>query len=215
MTQQNEGPELIGFLLAHAGMRQEFGLLANAARESLDPGREKLVEDQIALVLDVLHHHHQAEDDTIWPWLRERVPAAREGLDELEADHEQLDPLISSAGDRRTALIERAPILAELHERVNAHLDREEALAVPLIEQHVSREEWDELGKRAVKDMGRKNIPVIYGWYASAVDERRVAEALATVPWIVRVMFRRIWWPAYRKRALRLYGAQAPAGVLR
>ena len=33
--------DLSGFLIAHAGMRQEFGLLARAAAQPLDPERAK------------------------------------------------------------------------------------------------------------------------------------------------------------------------------
>src|SRR3954451_24485035 len=85
-----ERPDLTGFLMAHRAMRQEFGLLATVATE-LDaaPGdavRRRLFEQQVAMVLETLHHHHTAEDDTIWPWLRDRVPAAREQLDLLEAE---------------------------------------------------------------------------------------------------------------------------------
>jgi hypothetical protein len=205
-------PDLTGFLLAHAAMRQEFGLLADVAGQRLAPARERLVEDQIALVLEILHHHHTAEDDTIWPALRARAPQARTGLDELEADHEQLDPLIERAGDRRVPLAERAPVLADLHKRINAHLDREEALAVPLIRSHITVAEWDALAKRAAKETGR-NIPTVYGWYASATDAAGVTEALRAVPAPVRILFRLFWQPAYRRRARRLYGSTQPAGA--
>jgi iron-sulfur cluster repair protein YtfE (RIC family) len=205
-------PDLTGFLLAHAAMRQEFGLLADVAAQPLDAERAALFEDQVAMVLDNLHHHHTAEDDTIWPWLRERQPAAREGLDELEADHDAIDPLIRAAGDRTVPPAERAATLRDLHERLNAHLDREEALAVPLIRQHVTVAEWEALAKRAAKETGR-NIPRVYGWYASAVDEERVTAALRTVPVPVRVLFRLFWRPAYNRRARRLYGANLPAGI--
>ena len=75
-----------GFLLAHAAMRQEFGLLAEVAAKPLDPAHAALAEDQVALVLEVLHHHHTAEDDTIWPMLRER-DMAEEQIRQLLVDN--------------------------------------------------------------------------------------------------------------------------------
>src|SRR4051794_41889010 len=84
-TQSAPQPDLSGFLIAHSGMRQEFGLLAAAAREHMDPERRQLWESQVALVLDVLHHHHTAEDDTLWPMLRARAPEAVPTLDRLRA----------------------------------------------------------------------------------------------------------------------------------
>src|SRR3954470_16180787 len=169
--------DISGFLVAHAGMRQEFGLLARVAAGPLDPDRAALVEDQIAMVLEILHHHHTAEDDTLWPALVARVPAAAADLDALEADHARLDPLITAAGDTTRPLAERAPVLAELHELINAHLDREEATAVPLIRMHVTAAEWDALTERAVAETGRRNIPRVYGWYASAASAELRAEA--------------------------------------
>jgi hypothetical protein len=202
-------PDLTGFLLAHAAMRQEFGLLAQVAGQPLDARRAALFEDQLEMVLYVLHHHHTAEDDTIWPALREREPSARAALDELEEDHDAIDPLIRAAGDRALPPAERAGVLRELHIRLNAHLDREEAHAVPLIRQHITVAEWEALAKRAAKETGRR-IPKVYGWYASAVDEARVAAALRTVPPPVRVLFRLVWRPAYDRRARRLYGTGTP-----
>jgi hemerythrin HHE cation binding domain-containing protein len=179
----------------------------------MDAKLAALFEDQIQLVLDVLHHHHTAEDDTIWPTLREREPAARAVLDDLEAQHDTIDPLIRAACDRSLPMAERAAVLRELHERINAHLDLEEECAVPLIRKHVTVAEWEALAKRAAKETGRK-IPKVYGWYASAVDDARVTEALRTVPMPIRVLFRLFWQPAYERRARRLYGATTmPAGV--
>jgi hypothetical protein len=206
-------PDLSGFLIAHAGMRQEFGLLATVAAEPLEPTRAALVEDQIATALRALHHHHTLEDDTIWPALLARVPAAAADLAELEAEHSRLDPLLAAAGDAARPLPERAPVLAELHELINAHLDREEASAVPLIRRVVTTAEWDAWEERVVADIGRRNAPKVYGWYASAASAELLAAALATVPPLVRVLFRVFWWPAYQRRARRLYGRHAPASV--
>jgi hypothetical protein len=207
------GLDMSGFLIAHAGMRQEFGLLARAAAGPLDPTRAALVEDQVAMVLEVLHHHHTAEDDTLWPMLLARVPSAAPDLDALEADHARLDPLIAAAGDRTRPLAERAPVLAQLHELINAHLDREEATAVPLIRTHVTEAEWEALTQRAIAETGRRKVPTVYGWYASAASAELRAEAIATVPAIARVLLRLFWWPAYQRRARRLYGADAPASI--
>lgn len=100
-------------------------------------------------------------------------------------------------------------MLRELHERLNAHLDREEAHAVPLIRRHITVAEWEALAKRAAKETGR-NIPKVYGRYASAVDDEQVKAALRTVPVPVRVLFRLVWQPAYNRRARRLYAAATP-----
>lgn len=205
--------DMSAFLIAHAGMRQEFGLLARVAAQPLDADRARLVEAHIAMVLGLLHHHHTSEDDTIWPTLRTLVPEAGPLLDELETDHARLDPLLVAAGDTARPLADRAAALAELHALVNAHLDREEAGAVPLMQAHLRLDQWEAIGERANAGISKRDLPTVYGWFYSAgSDELRVA-ALAGVPAVVRVLFRMFWWPAYQRRARRIYGADAPASV--
>src|SRR3954453_8497892 len=126
-TQSAPQPDLSGFLIAHAGMRQEFGLLGATARETMDAERRRLWESQVALVLDVRHHHHTAEDDTLWPMLRARAPEAIPTLDRLEEDHAQIAPLLAAAADTERPIGERAEVLAQLHDLINTHLDLEES----------------------------------------------------------------------------------------
>lgn len=210
----DETPDLSGFLMAHRAMRQEFGLLAETGRLPLDGRRAQLWDEQVAMVLETLHHHHTAEDDTIWPWLRDRVPAAVADLDLLEAEHEQIDPVIRTAGDESLPRPVRAEALQRLHELVNAHLDREERVAVPLIPQHVTVPEWDALGERMLAETSRRRLPLVFGWMASASDEAQRRAALQGVPLMARVLFRRVWWPSYRRRITALYGTDVAAPLL-
>ena len=207
-------PDLSGFLLAHRAMRQEFGLLAEAALQPFDIARRRAFEEQVEMVLYVLHHHHTGEDTEIWPVLRERVPVARPDFDLLEAEHEQLDPLFRVVGDTTVPMAERAAALAEIHVLINAHLDREERVAVPLIREHFPVEEWEALGRRVQKSFGLRRVPHIFGWIASAGSEQQVADALAEVPGPMRFLFKRFWQPAYARRAQLLYGTRNPALVL-
>lgn len=201
--------DLAGFLLAHAAMRAEYGRLAAACRRVRDAAHAQLIEDQIALTLDLLHHHHTVEDELVWPLLGERVPEARPALAALEAEHERIDPLIERARDTRIPLPERAVTLQELHEALKAHLDAEERDAVPLLQRHLSRSDWDRVEERAGGGTSRSRLPLIYGWFASVADHEQRALALRTVPLVVQWLFRLFWWPSYRRRYERLYGNSA------
>src|SRR3954447_775209 len=212
-TQSAPQPDLSGFLIAHSGMRQEFGLLAAAAREHMDPERRQLWESQVALVLDVLHHHHTAEDDTLWPMLRARAPEAVPTLDRLEADHARIDPMLAGAADTTRPLADRADLLDSLHVLLNTHLDVVESVAVPLIRADSPSGEGGPPGERALRDMGRRRLPTIYGWYASAGSAEQVAAALPALPAVPRGLFRLFWWPAYQRRARRLYGREITLAV--
>jgi Hemerythrin HHE cation binding domain len=201
--------DLAGFLLAHAAMRVEYGRLAGACRRVRDAEHAELIESQIALTLELLHHHHTVEDELVWPMLLERVPAARSALAALEAEHGRIDPLIERAGDTRIPLAERAATLQELHEALNAHLDAEERDAVPLLQLHLSRQDWERVEERAAQGTSRRRLPLLYGWFASAADDEQRTLALRTVPLVVQWLFRLFWWPSYRRRYEGLYGGSA------
>ena len=68
--------ELSGFLSMHQGFRAEFGRLAVACRAPRDAAHAALLEEQLVLVLDVLHLHHTHEDVHLWPYLLERSPGS-------------------------------------------------------------------------------------------------------------------------------------------
>ncbi|SHN42540.1 hemerythrin domain-containing protein [Cryptosporangium aurantiacum] len=199
-------PDLSAFLLAHAGFRVEFGRLAEALPHPRDAAHAALLEDQADFLLSYLHHHHSDEDTVIWPWLRERAPRSAPLLDELEEQHEQIDPDVALAGDRSRPVAERAAAFARLHVALNRHLDDEERTAVPLIHQHVSHAEWLAHGQEVVKSYDKKRLPLLFGWACGAGAPALVAQALAEFPVPIRVLFRLVWWPAYRRRHQALYG---------
>ena len=69
-----EAPDLTGFLGGHSVMRAQFALLARAAGEvnEADTKRLAALERHLAFVTRRLVQHHTAEDDSIWPQLRQR-----------------------------------------------------------------------------------------------------------------------------------------------
>ena len=207
MTDQQ--PDLSGFLMAHRGFRVEFGRLAVAAQDPRDESQARLVDEQIDLVLHVLHHHHTAEDTidlaaAARPGAGGRAcprpargPARRHGP-ALRRDRGQVHAR-SRSGPRH---------LQALHELLNDHLDEEERVAVPLIREHITAEEWAEDGRKVQESMDRRKLPLIFGWLASASTPEQQEAALREVPLVLRVLFRTVWGPAYAKRFTALYGGR-------
>ena len=211
-TTTEAGPDLDAFLMAHRGFRAEFGRLAAAARAVRDEAHAALIDDQIELVMHLLHHHHTGEDTSVWPRLVERLPAAKPALDRLEAQHADMDPLFAAVTDRGRPVRDRADDLHTLHEVLNAHLDEEEREAVPLIRAHFTPAEWEAGGEEVMKSLDRKKLPLIIGWLASASTQPQTETALRGVPLAPRILFKLIWGPAYEKRFAELYGADATYG---
>jgi hypothetical protein len=202
---------LQGFLSMHAGFRAEFGRLAEAARAPRDASHASLVEEQVAVVLDILHAHHTHEDVHVGPFLLQAAPEAAEDLEALEAVHAVLDPLIARASDRTLPLPERAADLAALHAHLNAHLDHEERTAVPLILAHWTPQMMEQDRRQAMQEIGLRRTPVVFGWVYSCLTPAEREAALAAHPAVVRVLHRMFWWPAHQRRMVALYGTAEPA----
>jgi hypothetical protein len=201
-------PDLRGFLLAHAGFRTEYGRLAGAARAVRDAGHAALIEDQLQMVSKHLEHHHGDEDAWMWPLLRSRRPGAVAALDALEEQHEHIDPLLHQVGDDGRALPDRAGAMDELHRLLNDHLDHEERDAVPLLRAVVLPDEFKAAADRSLAAVPKRQIPTLFGWMASCGSPEQVASVLTTFPLPVRLLFRLVWWPAYRRRFTSLYGGE-------
>jgi iron-sulfur cluster repair protein YtfE (RIC family) len=198
-------PNLIVMFLVHRVFREEFAALAREAAGVHDADRAQALEEQLGLVLRTLHEHHTGEDTLIWPLVLKRAPESKPVLDSMEAEHGELDPLITTAGDTSLSLKERADTLQRLSERLNAHLDREEREALPLLERHVPADEYAALDKIMTKRVG-KDLPAFAGavmWHATPEERDRL---LSSVPRILGIMWRLSWRRQYARRVARTYG---------
>ena len=150
--------------------------------------------------------HHTTEDDVVFPELVARAPQVATLLERLDRDHHHLDELM----DRVTAAIAQVldgadstplgALLRELADHMDTHLGVEDDEILPLIEQHFSQEEYEELEKKALEIIGLGaqaafTIPFIA---ASVSDEERTA-LLGDAPLPVKVILR-----LFRRRHARL-----------
>jgi hypothetical protein len=153
---------------------------------------------------EILHHHHSAEDDLIWPYLMERADAdEQETLAAMEDEHSQIDPLLTAvaegfaalaadqvppdAEDKRAALEVRMAATRDLLAR---HLAHEETDAIAILQRHTTTESWQAIEQQIGK---RKNpVPLRYmvGWCAEDVPARQLDEVFA----IVGTPFKVFWW---------------------
>jgi iron-sulfur cluster repair protein YtfE (RIC family) len=97
-------------------------------------------------VVETLHHHHESEDQQLWPLITAGAPALAGPLGDLTGDHDRLDTGLDALdrvaiedGEDRTALIEAAAAVRDL---VHRHLDEEEPLLFPALREHVSEQAW-------------------------------------------------------------------------
>ncbi|MET7426908.1 SRPBCC family protein [Dactylosporangium sp. NPDC005555] len=207
-----------GYLLMHAAIRVELDRLATfatgLAAGHRQPGPRQLtaLRDHVADAFDMIHHHHVGEDAFLWPMLREAVgPSA--SLDALSDDHGELDPLmdlIRSSLDRLAGGVDAAADLADaavrLRDLMVPHLAEEEAVVVPIVASHISRQRH-----AAMERAMRKALPIRMGfavpWVMSA-DATLAAQALRSAP--LRLILR-LTRGRHRRRLQDAYADLAPA----
>jgi hemerythrin-like domain-containing protein len=174
----------------HMLFRREFGLLPDLVGSVAhgDEERAKVISGHISLMTHTLGHHHEAEDEVLWPLLLARAPKDVDPVIALaEGHHERLDVLVhrvempladwasGAPGGARDAL---ALALAELDVVLFEHMSLEEQLVLPVVERHVLRSEWEAMEQRSVAGIAPQNIPLIFGMALYESGEEIVPEPL-------------------------------------
>jgi hypothetical protein len=204
--------DLTIMLAAHAAFRRDLARLARAATfaDLPDPGRRASVQAGWELFKRQLHLHHTAEDDIVWPALRERLPRsdhAQSVLDAMEAEHQQIDPLLAAVdaafaradnGHRASAraIGDAADALAT---SLTGHLSHEERDGLPLIGEALTSAEWRRVGFRIVRKNGLSAGGEMFAWLADGADPDQAAAAIGTLPPPARLAYRAIWRPRYHR----------------
>ncbi|MFF4383812.1 hemerythrin domain-containing protein [Kitasatospora sp. NPDC001547] len=137
-------PDTTGLLMAHAALRGEFARLSEACRA---PGAEALragIAAHVALMLDLLYHHQEAEEDVLLPMLSGAAPHLRPGLAALAAQRAGLAVPAARVRVGLTGPLERlARPLAQLAEAVRGYLDAQEELCLDPIRTLLPLSAWE------------------------------------------------------------------------
>lgn len=150
--------------------------------------------------------HHRVEDTHLWPRVRRAAagrPEALTLLDEMEAEHAQVDPLLAAVDNALdppdSNLPQRAAALASALEW---HLKHEEDAALPLIQSVCTPADWRAFAAEMRRRQGVKGAAVYVPWILDGAAREEQQRFLAALPAPVRVISRLVWEPRYRKRGL-------------
>ena len=145
-----------------------------------------------------LHVHHVAEDEALWPVMRQALIGRDDVtlVDEMAAEHAELGPLleiIDDALDRG----ESAPAARErLAARLQQHLTHEEGAAMPVIDRTLSEEQWMHFGEASAEKVG-PDMPTFLPWLLAGADGERTKVILAHLPEPAQRTYRNEWQPTY------------------
>jgi iron-sulfur cluster repair protein YtfE (RIC family) len=147
----------------------------------------------------LLHVHHTAEDDALWPVVREKVadrPHDLTLLGDMAEEHGSLGPLLETIDEALGRGDSARKARAELAERLQHHLDHEEQAALPLVDATLSLEEWMQFGQTAAERVG-PNMPNYLPWLLDGADDATTTGVLRFIPEPVQQTYREEWRPTY------------------
>jgi hemerythrin-like domain-containing protein len=150
----------------------------------------------------ILHHHHQTEDESVFPALVAVRPELRSTIDTLEDEHVELGPNIDAVEAAVAAFVPRPDGVtqAAVHEAVVGlrdwffpHLDVEDEKVLPAIAESIPQKQWDRLDKAALKSIPRKYLPSAVAALDEVIQSLPEQERPAPPPPPIRIMLSLSW----------------------
>ena len=190
--------------VTHDAFRRDLGRFgaASAAGTAHSPGVRAGWDNFKAQLL----LHHSVEDTHLWPRVRRAAAGLPSGLAllyEMEAEHAQIDPLVTAVDDALTGSgRDLARHVAGLTSTLEWHLKHEEEAALPLIQSVCAPADWRAFAGEMRRRQGVKGAAIYVPWILDGTAPDGQRRFLAALPAPVRMISRVLWEPRYRRRAL-------------
>ncbi|HEY3597603.1 MAG TPA: hemerythrin domain-containing protein [Paraburkholderia sp.] len=163
----------------HATFRREFlpvpALIAGVPPD--DQERTDIVADHIQFLCAILHEHHTVEDEFLWPKLKNRGAEEVVGISLLMEGHHSgmariLDQMNSELRAwRGSAGSQHGPALVQTTNQLLPalldHMSLEESGALPVIERHVTADEWQQMAEAGRKHFSQEELALAIGMITS------------------------------------------------
>jgi hemerythrin-like domain-containing protein len=186
--------------IVHEAFRRSYAESARLVRANPVPSPERVafLADHIDFGVGLLHHHHESEDELLYPLLVERAPEQAAMTQRVEQQHRDVTAAIeavSAACDlwRRQPTPETAESLARaldsLNDGLQPHLDDEEQTIVPLAAITLTKQEWDAVGEHSRASIPRDRMAVAFGMVLEPLDDDDRAFMKSHLPAPVRLLF--------------------------
>jgi hemerythrin-like domain-containing protein len=201
--------DLTIMLVSHNAFRRDIRRLQTAAeRHSLeDPQQRSRILSGWGVFKNQLHVHHHGEDRDLWPRMTAGLtgrPAIIATLEELEAEHEEIDPLLTRLDAAMEGPVindtELVSAIDALATSLESHLEHEEKEGLPYIAESLSEEDWKAFLKDQQQNLGLSGAAEFFPWLlddAKAEDAARVNKIL---PAPLRLVMNVAWKPMYRTK---------------
>ena len=190
------------YVLHHA-FRRDLAAFVSAAQRTpvTDRATWSALSERWGLFATMLHHHHSGEDAGLWPLLLERSgPDDVATLEAMEAEHAEIDPILSSCAqgfallaahcdpEARAALVVR---LTAARESLARHLAHKETEALAIAQRVMTQDNLERLEKEHFRPgLSFAQVVVLVSWAAYGVPAQLRQEAFAKAPAAQEVLWR-------------------------
>ncbi len=209
-------------LVIHTALRREVRLAGPLVRDVAegDVDRAAVVAGHLGTVLRLLHHHHENEDELVFPLLEARTVGAERATVELMQDQHvmlerhlaQIEGVLpewaTAAGSAERELL--ADAFDGLEGTLTEHLDEEERVALPIAERVLTDADWDAVARHGEKGAEGREKLLVFGILAYEGDPAVLASMLAGAPRPVRALLPRLALRRYRRHATVIHGTPTP-----
>jgi hypothetical protein len=201
-ARDDDRPADLGFMWAiHAGLRRDAARLqALAPQLERGDGGPSAVPKGWASFRQTLEVHHAAEDDDLWPVLRDHLTQAEDlhQLDLMVAEHRDLTAAIGAVDAALASGVGVTRCARELGNVLGDHLDHEEQQVFPLLERHLSRGEWRRFLLTERRRRSARERPEFLTWVLDDASDQDSAAVLAELPRPAHLVYRRLLRPRYQ-----------------
>jgi hemerythrin-like domain-containing protein len=186
--------------IVHTTFRSAFAESARLVRANPTPSaaRVTFLADHIDFGAQMLHGHHESEDELLYPVLIERVPEQAQHTEQVEHEHQ----LVAGAIDAVTACCESwrrtpspetgealAAALDSLDDTLRPHLDDEERDVVPLAAITLTEAEWNAIGEHSRAKIPRAKMAIAFGMLTEPLNESDRAFMKGHLPAPIRILY--------------------------
>ena len=205
--------------IVHRTFRNAYEESARLVRAAPSPSPERVtfLADHIDFGIAALHHHHEGEDELLYPKLIQRVPEQAPMTEQVEHEHLAIKTALEAASAACAAWRQRpsaetgealAAALDHLNAVVQPHLDDEENKVVPLAAVTLTQQEWDAMGKQGVAWIPRNKRGIAFGMILEPLGDADRAYMMRSLPAPVRMLY-----PFLIERPWKKYASTLRAGT--
>jgi hemerythrin-like domain-containing protein len=210
--------------IVHSALRRDLVRTRLVLQSEPPPERLRRVAISAHLrwMMDFLHHHHQGEDEGLYPLVVSKNPGAAGLVSEMDAEHTAIAPAINalesaaaeygadSPGSRERVL----EALEAMSVVLLPHLQREEAEMMPVVAASISAHDWATWDHATnIKPKGPGQLGMEGHWLIDGADATDRARVVGLVPPVPRFILLHGFAGIYRRRATRLWGGSPAASV--